>query len=334
MNQIQAKTILGGAALALCLSLGHPAEGVANTRTLTVSDVTAEVRLRGNAVVGSEGVRLSDLFAGVPRIKDRILFPSPGVGQRLMVGQKDLKRIAEENDLDWQSRTSVSTTMVTRDTVNVPVAAIRDVIEQALIERFGLQTFEAAFVGARPNIEIGADEPISIAVLDIDFDSRTQHFVAKVSAPANDPAAPRYRMTGRVHQLADVPILRRNILPGEIIQASDIAWKSERVALFSYNTVLDVEKLIGYAARRPISGGRPIRASDIKPQILVEKGAMVTVTYRTASMAITTRGKAMERGIRGNTIRIKNLKTDKVIYGQVIGADAVTIAPATLARLN
>ena len=141
-------------------------------------------------------------------------------------------------------------------------------------------------------------------------------------------------MTGRVHKLAEVPILRRNFLPGEIIRASDVAWKSERVDLFGYNTVLDVDKLIGYAARRPITGGRPVRASDIKPQILVQKGAMVTVSYRTASMAITTRGKALEKGFRGQTIRIKNLKTDKVIYGQVVGADAVAIVPATVASLN
>ena len=159
MNRIQTKTFLSGLALAVSLSLGHTAEGWATTKTLTISDVTAEVRLRGNAVVRSEGVRLSDLFAGVPRIKDRVLFPSPGVGQRLMVGKRDLKRIAEENDLDWQARTSVSTTMVTRETVTVPIAAIRGAIEQALAERFGLDAFEAAFVGARPDIQVSADQP-------------------------------------------------------------------------------------------------------------------------------------------------------------------------------
>ena len=132
-------------------------------------------------------------------------------------------------------------------------------------------------------------------------------------------------ITGEIHRLMDVPVLSRRAAPGDIIAASDIEWISVRDKRLSSHVILDDAKLVGMSPKRPIAENRPIRISEIRMPILVKKGARVTVTYRTPHLQLTATGKSLQNGAKGDTIQVRNLRSNKTIDATVISTGHVAV---------
>ena len=99
-------------------------------------------------------------------------------------------------------------------------------------------------------------------------------------------------------------------------------------------TVVDVNELIGKAAKRGLRPGLPVRANDIQRQILVPKGSLVTIVLKAPKMTLTAQGKALEDGSDGDTVRILNTQSNKVIEAEVTGAAKVAVLSTGLMAMN
>ena len=71
-----------------------------------------------------------------------------------------------------------------------------------------------------------------------------------------------------------------------------------------------------------------VRDGDLEAPTLVRRGALVTMEIKTPMMRLTARGKALDNGTLGETVRIRNIQSKRVIQGTVVGLDRVRIAPA------
>jgi flagellar basal body P-ring formation protein FlgA len=62
----------------------------------------------------------------------------------------------------------------------------------------------------------------------------------------------------------------------------------------------------------------------------VEKGALVTMIVQTPFMTLSTQGRALDEGAMGDTIRVMNARSRKVVEAQVTKSDTVMIQTAVL----
>lgn len=134
------------------------------------------------------------------------------------------------------------------------------------------------------------------------------------------------RLSGRYDEVASVPVLKRRVMPGEVISQDDIDWDRQPASHLRRNTVTDPKDMVGKSPRHMLSQGRPIRLDEIASPSIMSKGAKVTMTFRSHNIEINTYGEAMEAGAKGDVIRVRNLASKAVVEGTVESSDAVRVS--------
>jgi flagella basal body P-ring formation protein FlgA len=56
---------------------------------------------------------------------------------------------------------------------------------------------------------------------------------------------------------------------------------------------------------------------------------MVIMMYQTENLVITAQGKARENGTAGDTVRVRNANSGKIVEAVVTGPDTVAVFPLT-----
>lgn len=84
--------------------------------------------------------------------------------------------------------------------------------------------------------------------------------------------------------------------------------------------IVDPQAAVGLQARTTIYEGRPIVAANLLKPTLVERNSLVTVTYTSDGLSISTEGRALGRGGAGDTVRVLNIAS-RVTLNATINPD-------------
>ncbi len=89
--------------------------------------------------------------------------------------------------------------------------------------------------------------------------------------------------------------------------------------------VRSLDQIAGKVARRTILPNRPILATALRDPYLVESGKPVRITYNSRGISISLTGVALNSGIQGDLIRIRNVDSGKTIVGTVMPDASVQV---------
>src|SRR3546814_3624083 len=106
---------------------------------------------------------------------------------------------------------------------------------------------------------------------------------------------------------------------------ADLEWSSMRADRLRRDRITDACWLIGMTPRRAVTPGEPVNMRDLQERIVVEKNSMVTIVLRSGSLMLTARGKALDDGAEGATIRVLNPRSERVVQATVVAPDTVEI---------
>lgn len=133
-------------------------------------------------------------------------------------------------------------------------------------------------------------------------------------------------LTGRLIIYHEVPVLVRSINSGETIREEDITIKEIPENQITGGVIVEKNALIG---TQPKSGrllsGRPIRPHQITHELLLRKGALVTITYKTTNMVLQAKGRSLDHGKLGSVVRVTNIDSNQTLEGVVSSPHEVTI---------
>lgn len=282
--------------------------------------------LRPHTVVHGDMVRLGDLFDDAGPKSETVVLRAPAPGRKLRVEGRWLRSLARAYRLNWIPIHGNDEAVVERSSNPIEHDDIIAGVRRALENRIGQSDpFEIALDDPSMTIHLPIDTPASVSVRQLRFDKRSLRFSATLLAPADRPGARTVPVAGRVHPLVSVPVLTRRLRNGEIIRKDDLKTQMMRRSSVGSSTVLDPEKLVGMGARRTLRIDKPLRHGDISEPVLVRRNSLVIMKYKTANMLITAQGKARENGTRGETIRIQNSGSGKIIEGVVVGPGMVAV---------
>ncbi|MQX35395.1 flagellar basal body P-ring formation chaperone FlgA [Roseospira navarrensis] len=284
--------------------------------------------LRPEVTIERALIQLGDVFGGLPPEVAAIpIGHAPQPGERLVLGADYLNNLAVEYGVDWSPASRYVQTVVNRRSYTIG----RDHIIDALRERLLAEgiPFDAEVDITAHNIRaaVGSPDEMRVAVRDLYYDDRTGRFNAMVQVPAEGPSARLIRLAGSVHQAIDVPVLVRPIRRGMVITEADVRWETLRGGDVGPNTLLEIDDLIGQAARQGIQAGQPVRVNQVRMPELVQRNGLVTMVLETPFMTLTARGRALEAGAKGETVRVANMASGKEILAVVTGQNTVRVAP-------
>ena len=212
-----------------------------------------------------------------------------------------------------------------RDSYVVTRQEIEDQILERLRENGANGEIQVYLSNRSLRLHMASDEPAQVGIEDLDLDRRTNRFSALVVAPVGDPAARRVRVTGRVIEMAEIPVLGRRLLAGTLIREGVIRWIKLRTDQLQRDTITVATDLIGLVSSRTLGEGKPIRVSQVSRPVMVNKGSLVTMTLTGPAMLLTARGRAQENGGKGDVIRITNTHSKQVVEAVVTGPGRVMV---------
>ncbi|MFV0623255.1 flagellar basal body P-ring formation chaperone FlgA [Sphingomonas sp. ac-8] len=134
-------------------------------------------------------------------------------------------------------------------------------------------------------------------------------------------ALPAAAQTGAA--AVEVPVLSRAVARGQLLGQDDFA--SEPRTPAQARNALPVGDAVGKETTRLLPAGTVVRANDVIAPRLVRRGEPVTITIRSAGLAIATGGRALASAGAGEMVRVVNLSTNRTLDAVVEGPDAVRV---------
>lgn len=280
------------------------------------------VTLKSTVTVTDGVVRLGDIFHGIGESADSVVAYAPRPGARAVFDARWLSRVATAYKLNWQPSSTVERIVIERASHMISKAEIEALLQQRLIDDGGDASSQAilsnrSFVLHLP-IDVASSTPPTLDVQQFNMDVSTGRFTA-VMAWGNG-ADDNVHIAGRVERMTQVPVLSDRVMRGSIINASDIEWQTLPEGRLPRSTITDVDQIVGMSAKRSLQSGKPIAIADVRRPLLVNKGDSVTMYLTTPAMQLTAKGRALEPGSEGDTIRISNSQTNTVVDAIVTGS--------------
>jgi flagella basal body P-ring formation protein FlgA len=287
---------------------------------------TQETILRDAVTVSDSLVRLGDLFVNAGDNADVEVAYAPAAGKRLVLDAYRLYRIARTHGLDWRPMSKHDRAIVKRESIIVGGDEIKERI-LASLPNYGIDPDTVVVDLNNPMVKmhLPAELDTTIMVEDLTYTPGNGRFAAVIAAQNEDQVAQRLRVMGRLRKVARVPVLSRRVLRGEVIDNRDVRWQRVRSSRLPSDVILEPEDLAGFSPKRTLRAGTPIRVAEVQPPVVVSKGALVTLVLDTPSMTLTARGRALEDGGDGDTIRVTNAQSRTTVQGVVTGAGKVAV---------
>jgi flagella basal body P-ring formation protein FlgA len=121
-----------------------------------------------------------------------------------------------------------------------------------------------------------------------------------------------------------VVVLRQGLLRATRLTAEQLEvlqWPASKVPLQSID---NIDNAIDAELTRDVLAGAPLRSSDLRPAMLVKRGQTVTLAIRQGGgFSITAQVEALQDGRKGDTIRLKNRESGRILSGKVVGLNSV-----------
>lgn len=128
-----------------------------------------------------------------------------------------------------------------------------------------------------------------------------------------------------VRVFKEVVIANRQIFRGELFDEKDLIIRKREVTRYAGNFITEKSAVIGKRATQYISQNQIIVERMIAKPPVIQRAKEVTIVLNKPGMQLTTKGVALENGFEGETIRVKNINSNKTINAKVIDATTVVV---------
>lgn len=283
------------------------------------------VSLRHNAMVEGNVITLGDLFSGLDSKADKVLGPAPRPGQDMVLNARTLLRVAIAMDLPWRPSSNADQIVLTRAATVISPNDIHDRMRQEISLKGIDGKFDVSISSGVSEIILPYGENATIDVESFKFDGAQNRFDAVIVAPSKSNQIVRERVTGTIHRLVDVPVLRSTMKNGSIIRHEDIDFVPMKATSLKHDMVLEVEELMNMTPRRLVVAGEPIKTQEIEPPQIVSRGELVTMIYKNGPLSLTAQGKALQNGAKGDMIRVVNANSSRTLEAKVTDIGEVAV---------
>jgi len=135
-----------------------------------------------------------------------------------------------------------------------------------------------------------------------------------------------------VHRLRPIAVATQDIPQGEIIQASHIEVTHQPTVRSTPDAL--PEQLIGRTARRSIGIGQQVGIRDVssvtrrkvEPYLIKSRDRVRIVARKGTLTVVANAGEAMQNGRKGDTIRVRNSNSRRLISAKVISSTEVQVS--------
>jgi flagella basal body P-ring formation protein FlgA len=135
----------------------------------------------------------------------------------------------------------------------------------------------------------------------------------------------RVPVYGRVSVSQELIKAGRKIKTGQIIDRGDLIKVEEDTTNLREQILVDMDEVIGKRAVRNIQEGQMIAPAMFENPPLVKKGSRVVIKAENKTLRVTTIGKVLEDGRKGEQVKVLNVRSGKEVVSVVRGPGLVEV---------
>ncbi len=144
-----------------------------------------------------------------------------------------------------------------------------------------------------------------------------------VTLECHQPSYWKARARAEVAIFLPLVVAKHPLARNQTITRADISLKRSNLAYLRHSYFTDISAVAGLNSRRKIIAGKIISPRMIEAPELVQRNEGVVIEARMGSMTAKMKGVALESGAQGDSIRVRNLSSNKEIFATVIGQQRV-----------
>jgi flagella basal body P-ring formation protein FlgA len=235
-----------------------------------------------------------------------------------------------DEGIDFKGITYGSTTssLITVESIAITGEEIIRKAKEYLLSKLSRPESEIIIESDRPPMDKllpanGGDIRWEISQIDANKDRGNVQLVVRISIDEKQYLKIPVFFTIRTYE--DIAVPNKKIDRHDILAMDDLVIKRMETTKLAGVTFDDIEDLIGKRAIRPILPNIPIIGEMIDNPPLIKKGDFIKVSIQSGNLSIVTKGVAKEDGYVGKVIRIKNIDSNKDLYGRVEDSTTVKI---------
>ena len=292
--------------------------------------------LRTAVSIDRDEVLLGDLLDGISADRAAIaVAQAPQPGRVAEVPAAWVARIARAYGIDYAPASATDSVRVARASNQVDFSGIETLLRARLRPHLGSGEIVIEMDGIDRVMHLPTSVDPSIALDSFDFHRTTGQFVASVVAPAGAPPNQQVAVPvrGFARAIVQVPVLAQGVQEGSVVGAGDVTWLEMDAASVPSGTARTAEDLVGQAARRALDAGQMVLLADLQPPVVVARGSGVMIRFNSGVLTITARGRALEDGALGDSVRVTNANSGRTLYAVVTSPNLVE-ADATIYAIN
>jgi len=129
----------------------------------------------------------------------------------------------------------------------------------------------------------------------------------------------------RVDVYQDVLVNKIPLSKGQTIDANDLIYRKENISRLNQGFFRRSDPLKNLEVKRNLSAQSILTPASLSPRKLVKSGQRVTIMLDLQGMQIKTSGLALQSASRGQVIKVRNTRSNKIVEAVVSGEGQVRV---------
>ncbi|HET7626178.1 MAG TPA: flagellar basal body P-ring formation chaperone FlgA [Verrucomicrobiae bacterium] len=287
--------------------------------------------LRAEAKVDSSGIFLDQVISAVPsaiiphvRIASAPAFGRTNEFPRARILEMARKVLPELNGSNCLGAASIR---ISRRSRMLNSLELTKLLTAELQKNYVKDKGELELSLTRPwNSVPVPDEPFALKVTDIPASGVSPNFVARFELWNNKEHIGNWQVAIQCHVWRDIPIAHSTLSRGESLAGADIILERR-------DLLLQRDVFMDYPTTDPsleltetLRPGMPVLNRSVRVRPAIRRGRVVDGIYKDGALSISLKVEAMEDGLPGQTVRVRNPKTKRELYGKVENETTVLIS--------
>lgn len=288
--------------------------------------------LRTLAQVDSTGVRLSHLVTALPEgLADVRLAAAPQLGAGKIWTREEILALLQQASpevslTNWSGARKIR---VTRRLRPLHEAELKQWLTSRLQKEFVKDRGELDLRFTRPwkTVQV-PDEPLELEIVDLPASGVTPNCIVRFELLAGDESAGTWQVAVQARVWREVWVAGSALMRGQL--ASEAHLTLERRDVLTLRDALgegDVDTSNPYLEiAGGLQAGMPLRSRSFRLRPIIRRGQIVDAIVSEGVMLLSVKVEALQDGLPGQTVRVRNLTSKREFRGEVKNEDTIEIA--------
>ena len=132
-------------------------------------------------------------------------------------------------------------------------------------------------------------------------------------------------LTAEIEVWRKVVVIRDHLARGELIKTSSLTLQERNIGDLQRGYFTELTDVTGNVSKRSLKAGVALNPSMVDLPIIVRRGQAITLVSELPGISVNVEGIALKKGRKGDTIKVKNSRTEKVLFGTIISAELISV---------